>query len=375
MKKIISLLLVLVMAASLAACSGGQTEVTTAAGGDVTEAPSVTTAGETTGKKKNNNTKSVNQKVVSDFNVESVEGITVATGTSIEDVIAKLPKELYVYVPASNTDTSSELFSDDFSSGDKWTLYDPHETITIESNKATYAGTTDTAYMAITDAPWASGDGVYVNYAVSATITLLDGFTGNCGLVLRGSDFTGTSGDGYTGQFIGLVAGTDEGKGKLTIGRADGSWHGEHDEEFDHEGSTYQMEVIVYNDKYVVKIDGNAIYTGEIDASLKQGVAGYRSWNAGCEVENFTVRSLGAEDYAEFEGGYCELVLCPVTWSCTDYDPAKEKKSQYGFIGDMTEGLGGKKAQVKVIVTADPTYVETTAAVTTAATPVTTAGE
>ncbi len=362
MKKIISLLLVLAMAASLAACSGGQTETTTAADSEVTTAaPSVTTAAGTTVKKQNPNDKSVNKKVVSDFEVESVEGVTVATGTSLEDVIAKLPKELYVYVPAAVTESSSELFSDDFSSGDKWTLYDPNETITIDSNKATYAGTTDTAYMAITDAAWATSDGVYTNYAVSATITLLDGFTGNCGFVLRGSDFSGTSSDGYTGQFIGLVAGTDEGKGRLTIGRADGSWHGEHDEDFDHEGSTYQMEVLVYNNKYIVKIDGTAIYTGEIDASLKQGVAGYRSWNAGCEIENYTVRTLGADDYAEFEGGYCEMVLCPVTWSCTDYDPTKEKKAQYGFFGDMTEGLGGKKAQIKVIVTADPTYVEPTA--------------
>lgn len=360
MKKIISLLLALAAAASLTACSGGQAETTTAAPtGDVTTAaPAVTTAGLTTAKKEESDIRSFYKEAQSDFLIAEIDEVTVATGTSFEDVVKKLPSEVCVFVPATCTEESKVLFSSDFSSPDGFTFYDRDDTMSVDSNKLLFTGRSDTAYMKVTDPEWATSDGSYTNYAVSATIKLLDGFNGNCGIIVRGSDFEGAGGDDYVGQFIGFWSNAEENSGKLIIGNADGAWHEEYQGIFDHVGDTYLLEILVYNETYVVRIDGMSVYLGDFDETLKQGTAGFRSWNAGCEVENFTVRTLDAADYAEFETGYCEMVNYPVTWTCSDYNSDPGKRYQYGFFGDVVEGIDGKKAQIKVIVIVDPSYDE-----------------
>ena len=110
----------------------------------------------------------------------------------------------------------------------------------------------------------------------------------------------------------------------------------------------YTLEIIVCNQSYIVLLNSEKIYEDYCEI-LDYGTVGLRSWNTRYECSEFTVRSLGTDDYELF-GEYTKSVYLPVNWTCSDYKP--DKTGKYGFFGTVnsdiiTEGV----ARTKVIVT------------------------
>lgn len=374
MKKIIALLMVAAMAASFAACSGGNGTTTTDAG---TQAPAATTPTVTTTRRPKKDESSFQKKVDTELEVQSIEPFSLPIDLPIETVINQLPKKLWVKVPATFSGSSEELFKADFSSLDEfqtiWNYFDLDEVGTVEGGVISSEGDSPRFMTAVKDPAWGSSDTDYfVNYAIKATLTAKHENEGNFGITFRVSDIVGTGADNYFGMYVGIDEApvTEEGAGKsyINVGTSkDGKWNELKNTTIEHTTEApYELEVIVCFDRYIIKIDGTQVLEGEIDAEMNQGSAGFRSWKQSCECSEFSVRSLGAEDYALF-GGYYDVQLHDVTWSCFDYEA---KKGKYGFFGDI-EGLG-KKAQTKAIITIDPKEKPLTTAPTTTIAPVTT---
>ena len=142
LKQIISLSMVCVFVFALFACGkdADDTQNTTAA---------VTTANQPTVKTKS----SANTQVESDYTVEKVANIKVAKGTPKEDVIAMLPTELEVDVPADSSGASEVLLETDFTTKDafleNWVMCDADKVSDVYDGKyvTTEASTRVKAYI------------------------------------------------------------------------------------------------------------------------------------------------------------------------------------------------------------------------------------
>ena len=345
-QKIFALLLVGALAVSVIACGGtddAAEDTTTVA--TTTKAPAVT---------KDPNASS-NQKPVSDYEVESVKKKTVAVGTPIEDVIAELPTELEVTIPGDASGESESLYSTDFASADtfatEWTTCDDDGVLSLDGGKFATTGKSNKVKAYVTDPEWAKTDSEeYANYAVKAVIrgTAEEAPTNNFGIIFRASNITASGPDSYDGMYVGI----GDNNGQLCIGKAyNGKWTSIQNVDFDYVANQdYTLEVIVFNESFVVLLDGEVMYEGAVDPLMINGTAGLRTFEQLFECSEFLVRSLGADDFNYFEEGYVEVKSLPVTWTCSDYDP--NKTGTYGFFGTIAEGLPeGKQAHVKVTVT------------------------
>ncbi|MBQ8288983.1 MAG: hypothetical protein IJX76_09515 [Clostridia bacterium] len=344
-KKLFAMLLAGTLAVSMIACAGsddtaeGTTTVAT-----TTKTPAVT---------KDPNASS-NQKAVSDYKVESVKKKTVAAGTPIEDVIAGLPAELAVTIPGEATGESESLYSTDFSSADtfatEWTACDNDGVLSLDGGKFATTGKSNKVKAYVTDPEWAkAGTEEYANYVVSATVrgTAEEAPTNNFGIIFRASNVTATGADSYDGMYVGIGDST----GQICVGKAyEGKWTSIKNIDVEYAANTdYVLTVVVFNDSFAVLLDGEKLYEGEVDENMVNGTVGLRTYEQLFECSEFSVRTLGAEDYNNFEDGYVEVKTLPVTWTCSDYDP--NKTGTYGFFGTITEGFPeGKQAQVKVTV-------------------------
>lgn len=343
-KKLFAALLVGAMAVSMIACGGDAAgDESTTAG--TTKAPVVT----------QNPNASINQKPVSDFEVQSVKNQIVSLGSSKDDVIAKLPTQLKVTVPGTFTGTSASLFTADFSTAEKfaesWTLCDSDGVAAIGGGKFSTTAKSNKVKAYVTDPEWAkAGTEEYANYVVSATVrgTAEEAPTNNFGIIFRASDVTATGPDSYNGMYVGI----GDAEGQICVGKAyDGKWTTIETIDVEYAANTdYVLSVVVFNDSFAVLLDGEKVYEGKVDENMVNGTVGLRTFEQLFDCSAFTVRSLGADDFANFEAGYVEIMTLPVTWTCSDYDP--NKTGTYGFFGTITEGLPeGKQAQVKVKVT------------------------
>ena len=344
-KKVFAMLLTGALAVSMIACgstdgtSDDTTDATTTATPVVTKDPNA----------------SSNQKPVSDFEVESVKKQTVAVGTPIEDVIAALPTELQVTIPGDATGSSEALYSTDFASADtfaaEWTACDNDEVLSLEGGKFATTGKSNKVKAYVTDPDWAKDESEeYANYVIKAVIrgTAEEAPSNNFGIMFRASNITASGADSYNGMYVGI----GDPSGQICVGKAyDGKWTGIKTIDFDYVANQdYTLEVVVFNDMFAVLLDGEKMYEGEIDPLMINGTVGLRTFEQLFECSEFSVRTVGADDFNNFEDGYVEIKTLPVTWSCSDYNP--NKAGTYGFFGTITEGLPeGKQAQVKVTVT------------------------
>lgn len=338
-KKIFSILLAGTMALSMVAC-GGNTDDNTTTVATTTKAPAVTA----------NPNASINQKVQSDYEVESVKNKAVKVGTSFDEVVAGLPTELEVTIPGEATGESKELFNANFSSadafGEAWTLCDNDGVVSVDGKFATTAAS-DKVKAYITDPDWALADSEdYANYVVKAVLRgTADAPDNNFGIIFRAANVTPNGPDSYDGMYVGI----GDPAGQICIGKAsNNAWHSISTVDFDYvPNQDYTLEVIVYNEIFAVLLDGNLMYEGTVDPSMINGTVGLRTYKQLFECSEFSVRTLSADDFNHFEGGFTEVKLLPVVWTCSDYDPSKT--GSYGFFGTITEGLpAGKQAQVKV---------------------------
>lgn len=345
--KWIAMLLLASMALTLTSCGGGETNTTSAAN---TTTKTATTTAPT-------QQSSASAKAETDYETEKVGNLKVAYGTSKEDVIAQLPSQLTVYVPGTAPAESTTLFSEAFTTAESfaenWTLCDPQEVTEIGGGKfATTAGSQKVkAY--VTEADWTKADtSVFANYAIKTVIRgTAEKPSNNFGIIFRASDVTEEGPDSYNGIYVGIGDGDGAGKGKLCVGSAQNNWTSIASIDINYDPNTdYTLEVLAYQDAFVVKLNGEKLYTGK-DTTFVNGTVGLRTFDQLFEVSEYTVRTLNAADIAEFgeDVQYVEQKVLPVSWDCFDYDPTAPKK--YGFFGTVTEGLeSGKKAQVKVSV-------------------------
>ena len=344
-KKMFALLLACAMPAAMIACSSNE---------ESTGSSDATTAGITTASVVTQNPNaSVNQKPVSDYEVEVVKNRVVGVGTSLDDVIADLPSELEVTIPGDAVGESTPLYSTDFSSADafaeEWTACDNDGVITVGDGKFAVAAKSNKVKAYVTDPEWALNDTVeYANYAIKAVIrgTAPDPYN-NFGIFFRASNISASGPDSYSGMYVGI----GDPSGQICIGKAfDNKWYGISTVDFDYvPNQDYTLEVIVYNELFAVLLDGQLMYEGDIDPLMINGTVGLRTFEQFFECSEFSVRTLGADDFSNFSDGYIEVKTLPVVWTCSDYDP--NKTGTYGFFGTITEGLpAGKQAQVKVNV-------------------------
>lgn len=356
MKKTVAVLLIACMALALASCAGNGSDVTTAAG--ATTVAAATTTGPIRTKAPPS---SIELPWTSEFPVEKLDPFAVNVGTTYEEVIAQLPTKLYVEKKVENNDVSKELFSErflsDISMKEAWDYCDIDEKSSVDG-KIVFAGGSNKFMGAVKASDWSSSEGmIYANYAVKAKFTTVHGeSSGNYGLIFRAVDVKGDGPDGYHGMYIGITEpGYDsENVGKTTIfvGK---SVHGKYADcgkttTIEHATDTpYEIELIVYNSRFLLYIDGQKIYDEpvDIDSSMRVGSAGFRAFNQSMEMSEFSVRSLGAEDYEKF-GGYVELTEHEVEWSCPDYNP--EKKRRYAFFGKIKDMEG---TMTSVVVTVE----------------------
>ncbi len=343
--KMIALLLAGVLSVSLIACTDDATADDGTSGDVTTKAPAVTA----------DPNASANQKPVTDFEVEAVKNQVVTVGTSLEDIIAGLPTELEVTIPGDAAGVSEALYSTDFSSADtfaaEWTSCDSDGVLSLDGGKFATIGKSNKVKAYVTDPEWAkTGSEEYANYVVKAVIrgTDTEAPTNNFGIIFRASNVTASGPDSYDGMYVGI----GDSVGQICVGKAyDGKWTSIQNIDFDYVADQdYTLEVVVFNDNFVVLLDGEVMYEGEVDPLMINGTVGLRTFEQLFECSEFSVRTLGAEDFNNFEDGYVEVKTLPVTWTCSDYDA--NKAGRYGIFGTITEGLPeGKQAQVKVTVT------------------------
>ncbi|MBO5778290.1 MAG: hypothetical protein J6R82_01845 [Clostridia bacterium] len=340
-KKFMSFLLVGAMALSLVACGDTTSDDTTT--------PATTTKAPV---QKPDPNASINQKVVSDYEVESVKNKAVKVGTSFEDVVASLPSELQVTIPGEASGEATELFKADFSNMDSftadWTLCDNDGVAAVDGKFATTAAS-DKIKAYVTEPEWAKADGEeYANYVIKAVLRgQAEAPDHNFGIIFRAANVTAGGPDSYDGMYVGI----GDPSGQICVGKAsNNAWHHITNIDFDYvPNQDYTLEVVVYNDTFVVLLDGVAMYEGAVDPAMINGTVGLRTYKQLFECSEFSVRTLSADDFNHFEAGFTEVKSLPVVWTCSDYDP--NKTGSYGFFGTITEGLpSGKQAQVKVRV-------------------------
>ncbi len=336
--KAIALILAATAALSLAACSGEKTPSGTSA--DDQETAAIT---------EEKKTPSASIKVESDYDVETVEAVKVPFGSTLQDVIALLPTELSVMVPAEGAGESEELFTEKFetleSFNANWTLCDADKVTQIGDGKFASIAASTRLKAFISEPEWAKADTEeYANYAIKMVVRGTEEVpSNNFGIIFRASDVTESGADSYEGMYVGI----GDSNGQLCVGYAHNNWNSVTTVDFDYQPNVdYKLEVLVYNESFIVKLDDVVLYQGDTQGFVN-GTVGIRTYNQLFEVSEFSVRTLGAEDYEEF-GGYVESKTYPVEWSCTDYDGSKAGK--YGFVGTI-QGLETGNAAVKVIVT------------------------
>ncbi len=342
-KKWLAMTLSGVLALSMVACGSGEGDQETVP--TTTQTPVVTP----------DPNASANQKPNTDYEVQAVKNQVVSVGTSKEDVIAKLPAELEVTIPGTFTGESASLFTADFSTAEKfaesWTLCDNDGVAVIGEGKFSTTGKSNKVKAYVTDSEWAkAGTEEYANYVVSATVrgTAEEAPTNNFGIIFRASNVTATGADSYDGMYVGI----GDADGQICIGKAyEGKWTSIKNIDVEYAANTdYVLSVVVFNDSFAVLLDGEKVYEGKVDENMVNGTVGLRTFEQLFDCSSFTVRSLGADDFVNFEAGYVEIKTLPVVWTCSDYDA--NKAGSYGFFGTITEGLPeGKQAQVKVRVT------------------------
>ena len=116
----------------------------------------------------------------------------------------------------------------------------------------------------------------------------------------------------------------------------------------------YTLEVVVYDNEFAVLLNGEKVFLYETK-DFVNGTVGIRTWRQSYECSEFSVRTLGPEDY-EYFGGYSVEKQLPITWSCSDYNPNLPAK--YGFVGTANSDLiTSGVAATKVIVIVDETAV------------------
>ena len=338
-KIIIAFLLAAVMIFSIAACTGSSE--TPDDNKNTTDKPTDKTT---------TTTKSFTVKVSSgDYVLKKPSDFNVATGTSYDDVIAQLPTSIGVLTQGTFTGESEVLFTETFDGDESeleetWDLFLPEHT--LEDGKLAITAKSTTTKMAVAgEADWMKiGTEDYANYAVKAVVRgTADAPDNNFGIILRASEVTGSGPDSYEGLYVGI----GNSSGIVCVGYAHNNWNSVEDVPIAYEANRdYTIEVLVHNDKFVVLLDGEKM--GEYDAQgFVNGTVGIRTYNQVFEVSEFEVRSLGAEDFEQFDNGYADYVDHAVTWSCGDYDA--NTKGKYGFIG--TIGDLGDDIQCKVVVT------------------------
>ena len=201
----------------------------------------------------------------------------------------------------------------------------------------------------MTEPEWAMADGdEYANYVIKAVLRgTAETPDNNFGIIFRAANVTPNGPDSYDGMYVGI----GDPSGQICVGKAsNNAWHSISNVDFDYvPNQDYTLEVIVYNEVFAVLLDGNLMYEGTVDPSMITGTVGLRTYKQLFECSEFSVRTLSADDFNNFEGGFTEVKSLPVVWTCSDYDP--NKTGSYGFFGTITEGLPeGKQAQVKVRV-------------------------
>ena len=292
----------------------------------------------TTTTKKTTTTTSDRTKVESDYEIKEIDNLVVPVGTSEADVIAMLPTELEVLMSGSSTAASQVLFSDTFDSADtfaqNWTTVgnDNGDVMSIQGGNMVVGKACNYFRTYVNDQDWMNMESEsYANYAIKTVIKgQADAPSNNFGIIFRASDISTSGPDGYYGMYVGI----GDAEGKICIGYAMNNWNSVDYVDCDYVANQeYTLEVIVNNDKFVVLLDGVKMYEGE--CKFDYGTVGIRTFEQLFEATEFEVRTLGAEDYEHFEGGYEYYEKHPVTWSCTDYDP--NAKGKYGFIGKVTD--------------------------------------
>lgn len=343
MKKVLVLLLVGVMAMSAVACSSGDTTETTTA--------ATTTSAPTNGFNPN---ASINQKAESDYEVDCEKTtLIVQEGATFDEIVAKLPTEVTVTIPGAASGEAESLFTESFDSADSvaanWTLSDKDGVAKVEGGKYATTAESDKVKAHVTDPEWAKLDTEeYANYVITAKLTgTAENPSNNFGIMFRATGITDSGPDSYTGMYVGI----GDSVGQLVIGKAQNNWQSISTVDFDYQPNVeYTLTVVVYNDKFAVLLDGTKMYEGDVDPTMPNGTVGLRTYKQLFECSEFSVSTLGAEDFECFEGGFTELKTLPVTWSCSDFEAGKV--GGFGFFGTVTEGLPeGTKAQVKVKVT------------------------
>ena len=312
----------------------------------------------TTTAKKTVTTSSDRTKVESDYEIKKVDDLVVAVGTSEQDVIAKLPTELEVLMKGSSSAASEKLFTETFDSADtfaqSWTVVGNanNDVMAIENGSMAVKKACNYFRAYLNDLEWMNNESEeFANYAIKTVIKgTAESPSNNFGIIFRASDISETGPDGYYGMYVGI----GDSDGKLCVGYAMNNWNLVEYVDFDYvPNQDYTLEVLVNNDKFVVLLDGENVYEGE--CKFDYGTVGLRTYEQLFEASEFEVRTLGASDYEQFEGGYEYYEKHPVTWSCTDYDP--NAKGKYGFIGKVTDLENAAilvKVQVKENVPADP---------------------
>lgn len=340
LKKVLALLLVGVLAISAVACGSEKPADTT-------------TAATTTGTPPNsfNPNASVNQKAESDYEVECEKTVlNVDVGATFDEIVAKLPTEVTVTVPGTASGEVQTLFTDTFDSGAAdWTMCDKDGVASVDGGKYATTAVSDKVKAYVTDPEWAKLDTEeYANYVITAKLTgTAENPDNNFGIIFRATGVTDSGPDSYTGMYVGI----GDAAGQLVIGKAQNNWQSISTVDFDYQPNVeYTLTVVVYNDSFVVLLDGVKMYEGDVDPTMPNGTVGLRTYKQLYECSEFTVSTLGAADFENFEGGFTELKSLPVTWSCSDFEAGKV--GGFGFFGTVTEGLPeGTKAQVKVKVT------------------------
>ena len=355
MKKIIVLLIAVSMLLSLFAC--GKTEVPEGTTGQEGTEPGVVTTNAPEVKKKS----SASTKAVSDYLVEEVDNFKVDKGTKYEDVLAMLPTELSVEIPVdlSKAAPSEVLFEADFSSMDAfledWVLQGNPASTEVHDGKYCVVASDPLARAYVKYQPWSKydpetgeGTGGYANYAVKAVIHgTQPTMTNLMGILFRTGEVE-TEGDN---AFDSLYLGIGQSFIRLYKHRHDFAVVTSVPLEYQ-QGVDYTVEAIVFNDKLILKLNNETFYEGSTEG-FDYGTVGFRTWTGMYECTDFTVRSLGPDDYEQF-GEYTETVKVPVTWECWDYD--SEITGKYGFFATIDSSIcdlipEGKQAQQKVNVT------------------------
>ena len=333
LKLLTASLLISSLLLSLAACSSGK-------GSDNT----------TTGSEKKTPS-SASTEVNSDYDIEKVDNITVGLGTSEDDVKAQLPSTVNVIMSGTSNETSQTLFTDSFDSEDSfnqnWSVTGPEGILSFENGAITTTQKVNYFRAYLNEQDWMkTGTEEYANYVIKAVVKGHEETpSNNFGIIFRTTNVLQTGPDGYNGIYVGI----GDPSGQVCIGCAQNNWTQIYTYPIGYVAEQdYTIEVVVWNDKFAVVLDGETIYEGSCTQngiSYTNGTVGIRTFEQLFSCSEFSVRTLEGSDYERFEGGYTYVEAHPVEWSCTDYDP--NTKGRYGFIGRVTDL---ENAAIRVIV-------------------------